>query len=129
MICKFYMVTLVSCLLMLGGCGADQVQIEGRSPAKGKVTLDGKPLTGGGTIKFQSLENPRIRVSTNLDANGEFLVGDAPAGKVKMTVITTPDIFPEMIAIPKKYSKLETSGLEKTITQEDESFEVELLSK
>ena len=121
--------TLLGCLLILGGCGGDQVQVEGRSPAKGSVTLDGKPLLGGGTIKFQSVDNPRKRVSANLDGNGQFLVGDAPTGKVKMTVITTPEIYPEMTAIPKKYSKLKTSGLEGTIAADDEAFEVKLLSK
>ena len=129
MVRMFHMAAIIGCLLTLGGCSESQVQVEGRAPAKGSVTLDGEPLTGGGTIKFQSVENPRMRVSANLDANGQFLVGDAPSGKVKMTVITTPDIFPEMKKIPKKYSKLKTSGLEGTISPDDDSFEVKLLSK
>ena len=131
MVGKFYVASLLGCLLLtLSGCsGGEEAQVEGRSPAKGVVTLDGEPLAGGGTIKFQSVENPRMRVSTGLDQNGQFLVGDAPVGKVKMTVITTPDLFPEMTAIPEKYSKLKTSGLEGTISPDDEEFEVKLLSK
>ena len=34
-----------------------------------------------------------------------------------------------MTPIPKKYSKLKTSGLEGTIAPDDEAFEVKLLSK
>ena len=90
MVRMLYMATLLGCLSVFGGCEGEQVQVEGRSPAKGSVTLDGKPLIGGGTIKFQSVENSRIRVTTGLDENGQFLVGDAPTGKVKMTVIHNP---------------------------------------
>ena len=124
---KFCLAAVASCLIILSGCGEQQpLEIEGRAPAKGQVTLDGKPLTGGGSVKFQSVDNPRKRVTASLDDNGQFLVSDAPTGAVKMTVVTTPDLYPEMIPIPKKYSKVSTSGLERTIAPDAESFEIEL---
>ena len=123
-----WIAVLSGCLLSLGGC-QEKIAIEDRAPAKGVVMLDGEPLSGGGTVKFQSVDNPRIRVSASLDDNGQFLVGDAPSGKVKMTVITMPELYPEMTPIPKKYSKLSTSELEATISHSDESFEIKLSSK
>lgn len=116
-------------LLTLSSCRDHPVAIEGRAPAKGSVTLDGQPLTGGGTVKFQSVDNPRMRVSVALDENGQFRVSDAPEGKVKITVITTPKIYPEMIPIPKKYSKLKTSALEGTISQDSKPFVIKLKSE
>lgn len=125
----FCIAIIVSGLLTLGGCQKKQVLSEKRSPAIGVVTLNGEPLRGGGTVKFQLVDNPRMRVSTSLDDNGQFFVGDAPLGKVRMTVVTTPELYPEMTPIPKKYSKVATSGLEATIARDDESFEIELKSK
>ena len=117
------------CLLTVAGCGSQAPVIDGRTAVKGTVMLDGQPLAGGGTVKFESVENKRIRVSVSLDSQGQFLVGDAPSGRVKMSVITTPEIYPEMTPIPKRYSKVETSGLEMIVVPNGESFEIELTSK
>ncbi|MDA8563268.1 hypothetical protein N9L06_02325 [Mariniblastus sp.] len=119
----------VGCLLVITGCKKEAVVVEGRAHARGVVLLDGEPLVGGGTVKFQSVKNPRIRVSVKLDQDGQFRVAQAPAGEVRMSVVTTPDIYPEMTPIPKKYSSLKTSKLSGTIEHGVEAFEIELKSK
>ena len=121
--------TLAGCLLLGVGCEKEEVLVEGRAHARGVVLLDGEPLVGGGTVKFQSVKNSRIRVSVKLDQDGQFRVAQAPAGEVRMSVVTTPDIYPEMTPIPKKYSSLKTSNLTGTIEHGVESFEIELKSK
>ena len=121
---------LAACLLTVAGCGGDKdTAANDRAPAKGQVFLDGEPLLGGGTVKFRSVENERMQVSVNLNSDGQFLVANAPTGKVKMTVVTMPKLYPEMTPIPKKYSKLTTSGLEGTVSHDGEPFEIKLKSK
>ena len=122
-------VFLASCVFVFSGCSEDQTTNETRTSARGLVKLDGAPLKGGGSIKFQSVENSRIRVSVTFDANGNFGVGDAPKGPIQIAVSTSPELYPEHTPIPKKYENLSTSGLETTIPLDDETFEVNLSSK
>lgn len=125
---RIYTGVALVCVLLFG-CTQQQQVSEDRAPAKGSVTLDGQPLTGGGTVKFQSVDNPRIRVSCSLNDKGEFLIADAPKGKVKMTVVTDPKTFPDQTRIPKRYQSLRTSNLEGTIAVGDESFEIKLTKR
>ena len=120
---------LAGCLLVSAGCGNEAAVVEGRGHARGSVLLNGEPLVGGGTVKFQSVDNPRIRVSVNLDNNGQFRVAQAPLGEVLMAVHTTPDLYPEMTPIPKKYASVKTSKLTGKIEHGVESFTIELTSK
>lgn len=80
-------------------------------------------------MKFQSVENPRMRTSVGLDDSGQFDVSSAPTGIVKISVMTTPELYPEMTLIPKKYSRLKASALQRTISDDDEPFEIKLKSK
>ncbi|MDB4766353.1 hypothetical protein OAG71_01560 [bacterium] len=122
-------VILASCVLVFSGCPGKQATNEIRTTARGVVKLDGEPLKGGGSIKFQSVENSRIRVSVTFDAEGSFGVGDAPKGPIQIAVTTAPELYPEQVPIPKRYANLATSGLDTTIPLGDEPFEINLKSK
>lgn len=97
---------------LLPGCGK---KLPPMFPVSGKVTVDGKPLTGGQVtlvppdLKIPSGENsqpdqPSIGTSAGtIDSNGEYKIytagkEGAPLGKYKVTV--TPTMMPS--ADPKK---------------------------
>jgi hypothetical protein len=105
-------------LLIALGCGKRAPQMEaGRGPAKGTITIDGKPLRGG-TIFFVSAKDPLMRVALNIKSDGTFSVADAPVGDVLVAVdnesqkFNNPGVY---VAIPKKYGNVKTSGLKTTI--------------
>lgn len=118
---------LLACLLVTLGCNDDPNISPERSEAIGSVSLDGTPLNGG-TVTFRLIENPKRRVTTNIDSEGNFSVGNAPLGKVEMIVSTTQDIQydPEVMRIPLKYEKYETSGLRTEISKEMDPLVIEL---
>ena len=49
---RFWLLCAVVCALLAGGCGSASVY-----PVKGNVTLDGKPMKGGGSIALMPLGN------------------------------------------------------------------------
>lgn len=126
-----------SCLflsvLLLIGCGrAGELRETGRSAAKGIVTIDGRPLTGG-SITLVSIDDPKYRVTAPIRSEGVFFVADAPLGRVHVAVETEsirngdPSSF---VPIPSKYAKAETSGLTATIADDgDKNLHFELTNK
>ena len=112
---------------LVGGCGAKG---PARGAVKGRVTMDGKPVTGATVL----IENPEFGVAVNapLDADGRYEVksyqGDGlPVGSYKVAVLPggvmqpgeelpTADkakfVRPKLtVIIPEKYHKTATSQL------------------
>ena len=82
-------------LASLSGCG-------GRSGyVSGKVTHQGKPVTSGAVI-FHGADGRSD--SGNIDAEGKYVVAQAPVGVVKVTVDTGParPVTPPKIVGPKR---------------------------
>ena len=128
-------------LLLIGlvGCQKGPPEI---ASLTGKVTLDGKPLSVG-IVSVVSGDDV-TRGSARIAADGTYSIVGAPVGPVKLSVSTEDDkiIYPEpgsgstkerpnpkYVAIPKKYEKFETSGLETTIPKGKGTYDVVLTSK
>jgi hypothetical protein len=113
---------LGACLV---GCQRRPPVEEGRTQARGTVTLDDKPVTAG-TVRFVSVKDPMYGASAYIRSDGTFLCPDAPEGPVRVGVA---DLEPGLPAegekgpppavIPKKYADSRTSGLTATVTRGD----------
>jgi hypothetical protein len=109
-------------------------------PVSGKVTYKGQPVTKG-TITFQSdggqaatgeiQSDGTYRLSTFADRDG------ALPGHHKVMIIandadptlmpgSSPGYKPPKDLVPKKYAKLETSGLTADVSKDKTTFEFEL---
>jgi hypothetical protein len=64
----------------VAGCGGEK-----RVAVSGKVTVGGKPLTGG-SIRFVSVADPNRSGGGQIKADGTYEVPDAPVGECKVTI-------------------------------------------
>ena len=124
---------------LIGGCGAKSDHPETLS-VSGKVTYKGQPVTKG-TVSFMADAGQTATGPIQPDGAyrlGTFAEGDgAVAGHHKVMIIaddSDPTLMPGSSPgykapkdlIPKKYSKLETSGLETTVSKETKSYDFDL---
>ena len=133
--------TLAAVTCLAAGCGGDQLPV---APAEGKVLLDGKPLEFG-AVMLQPEAGPPARGTISPD--GSFTLstygnGDgAIIGKhrVRITCFESqrPGYEPDTSQgepgvgeslIPRKYQRLEQSGLEFEIKEQNEPLVFELTS-
>jgi hypothetical protein len=147
--------TLLGCLVcavlaLAPGCASEtRPKLTGGKVA-GKVTLDGKAVTGGTITLYQ---NNGKRVLIPIGPEGDFISPNVPVGEVRVSIETesakmpaeAPDeiampknIDPEMakfmeqfkkpayVAIPKRYNDPGTSGLTITITQGKQARDFDL---
>lgn len=64
------------------GCGSSKVPVY---PVEGKVTFEGKPLPGGGTIAFVPLKSQEGKTAGGeIDANGRFRLSTHSSGDGSM---------------------------------------------
>ena len=127
---------LCSCLLLVvvAGCGKSKGTINGT--VKYKKT----PLTSG-TIVFRGADG--YMDSASISATGEYRLENFPVGEAKITVVTqryekvAPSGKPStpggttrevkgFVAIPKKYSDPEKSGLTWTVTKGPQEHDIDL---
>jgi hypothetical protein len=109
---------------------------------RGQVFLDGRPLAGA-TVTFHPADltilRP-VRADGNTAEDGSFLLstytaGDgAPTGRYKVTVVSRRADFeidgkPARNLLPERHSKPTTSGLDVEVTEGENEFRFELLSK
>jgi hypothetical protein len=73
------------------GCGSSA---KPRAVVKGKVLIGDKHLTAGNVMFYG---NDNATASATIDKTGNYVMGDAPIGEVKVTV-TVPKISPAMLA-------------------------------
>jgi hypothetical protein len=100
------------------GCGGPEPTMPATYPVTGKVVSeDGKPMTGG-VISFQSIADPSLTMSGDIQFDGTFTLrtfqGDTqvpgiPPGDYQVSVMplagdqaTSPPVEP--ILLPKKYT-------------------------
>ncbi|MCC9606485.1 hypothetical protein LOC68_17620 [Blastopirellula sp. JC732] len=116
---------LISGLLPLSGCFS-QPGLPGLVKVTGNVTYDGSPVTFGNVMFFPDGDRGQTG-SGEIASDGSYTVATSPSsigllpGKYKVSVISqlssagmkddgTP--IPAKTAIPRKYGKITTSGLE-----------------
>lgn len=89
---RFLLRTLPLAVLVaaLAGCGGDK-----RASVSGKVTVGGKPLTGG-NITFILVSDPNRTTSGLIKPDGSYEVSDAPVGECKV-VIDNSHLDPDAI--------------------------------
>ena len=129
------------------GCGAGSAFPEGTTGTlKGNVTLDGSPVPAGTTVTF--FHTSAVPASGIVGPDGAYTAKMAGEPKVltgdyRVTVSDPPQKMPtneEMAAggempepakavVPAKYSIAETSGLTVTVTEGENTFNIELASK
>jgi hypothetical protein len=131
------MMFLLACIVVGAGCGSSAAT----APVRGKVLLDGKPLSKG-TIRFESAGN---RAATGKIVDGEIVEvttyssGDgAPIAKHKIAVWATEEASNDpgkanymagKSLIDTSYNNPEHSGLEATIDSGQNIIELRLVTK
>ena len=137
--------------LALGGCGKG-LKLPPMAKVDGKVTYNGKPLTGG-TISFFPLDDKSGHPAIGeIDSNGSFELTTFNTGdgavlgqhkavvsvKPEVSADTPPDRIPSQLPedlkkaqgntppIPAKYSDPEKTPLRYTVRAEGNHFDVEL---
>ena len=140
-------------VLAVLGCGGDGLNRGGK--LTGKVTIGGKPLSGGNVIVTS--EDGKYSVQGFINGQGTYSVLEPPLGKVKLAVQTShlkgstqpkaapgggagkgegsagmvlpdpKDIGLGYTPIPAKYEKPETSGLTAEIKPGDQTHDIELV--
>jgi hypothetical protein len=100
---------------------------------KGKVVVKGSTETpAGGTVLFQSVENPEIQASGYIEEDGTFELysnqGKAglPAGEYRVLVQSPELEASQRRIVDNKYRSYETSGLTRTIDPGENDFTIEL---
>ena len=132
--CPNRLLLLFACLVLpaVAGCGEERLSLA--SPVKGKVLLDGKPLTFGG-IMFQPANGPPARAQINSDGTFSLSTYDDFDGaaigphRVRVTCFenqrpaTAADINKELPSgnslIPAHYNSFDHSGLSAEVLATD----------
>jgi hypothetical protein len=128
-------------LLLAVSCGPSD---KARGQVKGKVTVgDGKPVKAG-TVIFWGTGNRQG--SSLINHDGTYVMGDAPVGEVKITVVpgTPPPAAPKTTApakkgekpekpekpvvVPEKYKDVAKTPLTYTVTLGDQEYDIKLES-
>ncbi len=105
-------------------------------PVKGKVVFKdtGKPLSGG-TVLFESVADPNIKASGDLEPDGSFELGSnvgkmgVVQGEHRILIMPPlPEYGPELKkgVIHPRYQRFETSELKFTVTPGDNYCEIQL---
>jgi hypothetical protein len=107
------------------GCGGGSM----KSVVKGKVTLNGAPLSSG-TVKFVAQSSEGTTVSSIID-NGNYHIANFPPGEAKIAVegpgpSSNPDEKTVPVHIPEKYLNPMTSGLSFTVKSGQQTFDINL---
>jgi hypothetical protein len=123
---------LVTCLMMVTGCGDAGPERVTTFPVQGAITFQGRPIPGA-FVAFHP-QTPRANVPApraNVAADGSlkvttFQAGDgAPEGQYVLTVEWYKpikqggDVMPGPNVIPKKYASPQTSNLKVTIAAQE----------
>jgi hypothetical protein len=127
-----WLVLLVS---VVSGCGKPEGTVTGHVRYKGETVA-------AGNVIFYGSDNQAVTASINSD--GSYTATKVPLGAVKVAVNTPqmsegmvkslqkmkkgqiPPAASKTVAVPERYGKPEKSGLELTVTQGSQPFEIEL---
>jgi len=138
-------------MLLLTGCGGTDYGPTGK--VKGRLTMEGKPLSPGTAVSFMQMEKGFLAFGLT-DAEGRFEVkswndGEMPVGVYKVMIappasappppqnytaeelFENPDLADPVVKaeFPQKYRDTQTSGLEFQIQTGENSFDIDLKAK
>lgn len=135
-------------LLALGGCSKGN-DLGPTGKIAGRLTMDGNPLSEKTSISFMEPMSGYLAYGQT-DANGNYAIaswnnGEMPIGKYKVFLSAPPpkvdpaSLSPEQrfehpelaepkvkLGFPKKYSDMNSSGLEYEIKKGDNHFDIDL---
>lgn len=136
---RIFAASLILSLSVCGGCGGGVKVV----PVSGQVKLDGKPLAECAVMFTPVARGPVANGMT--DAEGRFhlattnrsgaIVGDYFVTIIKQRVTEVVDKatggrrLDTRWYTPQKYSRPETSGLRKTVSNQEHEFQFDLSSK
>jgi len=140
---------LLFLIALSAGCGPNY---KARGAVKGKVSFAGKSLTAG-TVMFYGQQG-NMTGSGAITPDGSYFVPDAPLGEVKITVSVPPVPFgglkhlkgaptgpvmpgstapadlgkipSQVIPIPEKYAKVETTPLTFSVKRGEQTHDIDL---
>ncbi|MCI0359877.1 MAG: carboxypeptidase-like regulatory domain-containing protein [Planctomycetaceae bacterium] len=146
---RIFVVTGIG-LLICTGCGSDTGHLPKTVPAKGIVTLDGKPVEGAQVVLVAEAQSAHGAFGAS-DASGRFSLrafeekdGAVPGTyKVQISKTVVKELSPDKAAnldggaplfydygVPPKYTGFQTSGLTATVPESGTSdLKFELSSK
>jgi len=124
-------------LVLAAGCGGSPFTV---AKVTGKVTLNSRPVTQGkvifrpakGPVAVGALGPGGVFTLTTFEPNDGAIVGecaiaiDAPTWGAPMAGFTPPAPPPPEETIPMKFRSFETSGLTRTVQDQDNVFDFEL---
>jgi len=126
-------------LVVIAGCGGDDLRL---APVTGVVTLDDEPVAGAAVLFMPVDGGPVATAST--DENGRFTLSTtnrvgAVIGEHRVSVnkseihglvdgMPGPDGIRIEWIVPEKYSRVETSGLVKTVNKGQNEIPLHLKS-
>lgn len=129
---RFTRLLIIAAALAGSGCGRSV----GLVPVRGRVTIDGEPLTTG-AVMLQPDAGPAAQAKINPD--GSFCLGTfepddgAIPGRAVVRVVCRQDITPAggerafgPSLIPEHYTRFETSGLEVDVQPGMDSLDIAL---
>jgi hypothetical protein len=124
---------------MAFGCGSSEPPTPPTIPVRGKVTYQGQPVPKG-TVTYQPASGRPA--SGEIQPDGTYQLSTfgskdgAVAGTYKIIIIansgdpskmpSTPGYVPPKDLVPKKYSSLDTSGLEMIVSADRTSYDLDL---
>lgn len=134
---------MFAAVLLAGGCGGRGVE---QVHVTGKVTLDGKPMPGPGTLYFNPTkaagDEPKLPGTAEFGADGEYAAmtfepGDGLVPGSYKVAVHCWEVSPNEEGraaksfIPKKYTSAGTSGFELVVPENTSShtFNVPLSSE
>lgn len=138
---SFRICFVVCALLIVSGCGKS-----GPAPTaslSGKVTIDGAPAPTGSQIHFTDSASGNVAIGVIRDGgaytatlNGQEKVfpGDykvtvsGPAVEVDAEAAMEPDFVPPTNPIPEKYQDASTSGETVTVTEGENTYNLDISS-
>ena len=139
LLCRLVVALVGAVGLFACGCGSDRAATY---PVKGKVVFtDGSPLEGGGSVEFESKPQEGMPINARgvIAAGGAFSLttyeeGDGAVAGVHRAIVrpTRPIFEPEEggtmpgPVINPRFEKYETSGLEFTVTEDDNDFTIKV---
>lgn len=103
----------VVAVLGLSGCGGSDFRLPSTS-LSGKVTVNGKPLSGGTVTAHRS--GSKV-MEASIEVDGNYTFADPPSGDYQITVTKTdaPSQYSRPVRLPAKYADPVQSGLNATV--------------
>lgn len=115
-------VVVVACLVA-GGCGVDG---ERGGVLHGRVTVAGKPLTGGSVYAVGGRGEREFATNAVVDADGRYEMTDVPVGVVRIAILPPPDDSADSLPLPPSFLDTRTSGLQLEVQPGRQAYDVRI---